>query len=61
MASMADLGARLRSFSLEHPEADTIASLLRELAVDRPPAVTRAAGQRYRAQIDTPAGPKVLS
>lgn len=61
MTSMADLGARLGGFSLEHPEADQIASLLRELGVDRPPTVLRGAELRYRAAIETPGGLRELS
>ena len=54
MATIADLGARLRGFSLEHPEAEAIAVLLRELRVERAPVVAHGAELRYRAQIDTP-------
>ncbi|WP_246522870.1 VOC family protein [Neoroseomonas eburnea] len=60
MASMADLGARLRRFSLEHPDPEVVVSLLRKLAVDRPPVVTQGAEQRYRAQVDTPGGLREL-
>ncbi len=60
MAAIADLGARLRDFSLEHPDADRVATLLQELAVDRPPAVLPGAALRYSARIDTPAGPRSL-
>ena len=61
MASIADHGARLRSFSLVHPEAEMIAALLRELAAERAPSVTRGMELCYRAQIDTPAGLRELS
>lgn len=61
MASMADLGARLVGFSLEHPDAEGIASLLRDLAVDRPPTVIPGNVLRYRARIDTGAGRRELS
>jgi hypothetical protein len=61
MASIADLGARLRGVSLEHPHADVVAALLRDLGVDRPPMVTQSAQQCYRAQIDTPGGLRELS
>lgn len=61
MASIADLGARLRGFSLEHPEAEAIAALLLELGAERAPVITYGPELRYRAQIDTPAGLKELS
>ncbi len=61
MASIADLGARLRGFSLEHPEAEAIAALLRELGTERGPVVSHGPELRYRAQIDTPGGLKELS
>ncbi len=61
MATIADLGALLRGFSFEHPEAEAIASLLRELGTERAPLVTQGAGLRYRAQIETRAGLRELS
>ena len=60
MATMADLGARLRSFSLEHPQAPAILELYRELDIARPPAVVHGNSLRYRAAIETPAGMKEL-
>lgn len=38
---MADLAARLRSFSLEHSEAAELSKLYRELALDRAPAIVQ--------------------
>lgn len=61
MATIADLGARLRGFSLEHPEAEAIAALLRELRAERAPVVTHGSALRYRAQIETPGGLRELS
>ncbi len=61
MASITDLGARLRGFSLEHPEAGAIAALLQELETERGPVVGHGPELRYRAQIDTPGGLKELS
>ncbi len=61
MATIADLGARLRGFSLECPNADVVAALLRELGAARAPAVAGGAELRYRAQIETPAGLRELS
>jgi hypothetical protein len=60
MATIADLGARLRSFSLEHPDAAAISALYRDLDIDRPPAIVQGNSLRYRAQIETPAGVKEL-
>ncbi|KUL96550.1 riboflavin deaminase [Bosea sp. WAO] len=61
MAGIADLGARLRGFSLAHPQPETVAALYRELAVEGAPALTQAQRLRYHAQIETPAGPKELT
>lgn len=61
VADIPDLGARLRSFTLEHPEPDTVASLYRELRIDRPPEVWAGEEVRYRAIIETDAGSKVLT
>lgn len=60
MAAMADLGARLRAFRLEHPEPDAVSALYRDLGVDRPPAVVPGATLRYVAEIETPAGLRLL-
>ncbi|WP_306224861.1 VOC family protein [Bosea beijingensis] len=61
MATIADLGARLRGFSLEHPEAEAIAALMLELGTERGPVVTLGPELRYHAQIETPAGLRDLS
>jgi Glyoxalase-like domain len=60
MAAIANLGARLRSFTLEHPEPAAIEALYRAMHVDRPPVIDRGSRVRYRAQIETPAGLKEL-
>jgi hypothetical protein len=60
MATIADLGARLQSFSLEHPDAAAVSQLYRDLDIDRPPAVVQGDTLRYRARIETPAGLKEL-
>jgi hypothetical protein len=60
MATIPDLGARLRSFALEHPDAAAISRLYRQLDIDRRPAVVQGNNLRYRAQIETPAGVKTL-
>jgi hypothetical protein len=60
MTNVADRGARLRSFSLEHPDAAAISALYRDLRIDRPPAIAQGGSLRYRALIDTPAGVREL-
>ena len=61
MATIADLGARLRYFSLEHPEPERVAALYRELEIDRAPAVMRGSVLRYRAEIETLGGVRELT
>jgi hypothetical protein len=61
MASIPDLGARLRSLTLEHPNPPEIESLYRELSVEHPPSIKLGPKIRYRALIDTPAGLKELT
>lgn len=61
MAEIPDLGARLRSLTLEHPEPAVIETLYRELAIDRPPVIIQGPNIRYRAQIETPTGSKELT
>lgn len=61
MASIPDLGARLRSFTLEHPSSAAIETLYRELSIDHPPAIVQGPKVRYRAQIETPTGLKELT
>jgi len=61
MATIADLGARLCSFSVEHPDPQALSSFYRELGIDRAPAAMPGQKPRYRAQIKTPAGLKELS
>lgn len=60
MATIADPGARLRSFTLEHPDPAAVETLYRAMLVDRPPAIDRGSRLRYRAQIETPTGLKEL-
>jgi len=61
MASIPDLGARLRSLALEHPDPAAVQMLYRELTIDRPPAIVVGPNVRYRAQIETPSGLKELT
>lgn len=60
MSEIPDLGAKLQSITLEHPDPDTIKTLYRNLLIDRPPVVIRGSDLCYRAQIKTPSGLKEL-
>ena len=60
MATIADLGARLRSVSLDHPDADAISARLQEIGVDPLLTIRPGADFRYRARIETPAGMREL-
>ena len=61
MENIADLGARLVSFSLQHPDAKPLSHCYRKLNVDRPPDILQGSDLRYCAQIETPAGIRELS
>ena len=61
IASIPDLGARLRSLTLEHPNSATIETLYREFAIEHPPVIVQAPKVRYRALIETPTGLKELT
>ncbi len=61
MATIADLGARLVSFTLDHPEPTAIAALYRDLAVEGGPTLVRGARRHYRAVIETPSGRRELT
>jgi Glyoxalase-like domain len=56
MASIPDLGARLRSLTLEHPNPTAIETLYRELSIEHPPVIIQAPKVRFRAVIETPTG-----
>jgi hypothetical protein len=60
MAVIPDLGARLVSFSIAHPDSTAVEALYRELAVDRPPVVVPGGDLRYHARVQTAAGVKEL-
>jgi len=61
MADIPDLGARLQSLTLEHPDPAAIAALYRDLSIDCPPAIVPGPTIRFRAQIETPTGLKELT
>lgn len=56
-----DLGARLRSLTLEHPEPERIVALYDALGIEGAPAVVGGAELRYRAAIETPSGLRTLT
>ena len=60
MSDIPDLGARLVSFTLQHPEPERIRALYDGLAIDRPPEIRAGPSFRYEAQIETPEGLRVL-
>jgi hypothetical protein len=61
VAAMADLGAKLRSLIVEHPDPDAVSALYRRLGVDQLPEVRKGPKLRYRAQIATASGLKELT
>jgi hypothetical protein len=61
IAAIPDLGARLLSLILEHPDPAGIAGLYHDLAVDRPPLIVHGSQVRYRAIIETPNGLRELT
>ncbi len=60
-AAIPDLGARLRSFTLEHPDPAAIAALYRDLSIAESPEVVAGPELRYGAWIATPDGLRLLS
>lgn len=61
VSAIPDMGARLRSLTLEHPDPSDVEALYRKLAIDHPPVVVQGPITRYRAYIETPAGLKELT
>ena len=61
MDDIPDMGARLSGFRLEHPDPGPVKALYRDLAIDRCPSVVQGREVRYVAQIDVPAGSRVLT
>lgn len=61
IAGMPDLGARLHSFIVQHPEPAEVAALYGRLGVENPPEIRRGERLRYLAMIETPAGLKELT
>lgn len=61
MAEIPDMGARLRSMTLEHPDPEYIETFYRDLSIGRAPSVVYGPQLRYRAAIETASGLKELS
>lgn len=61
MATIADLGTRLKSLVLTHPDPFSVSRIYRELVIERPPDIVAGPELRYRARIETPAGMKELT
>jgi len=59
--SMPDFGFRLKSFQIEHPEADQVRELYADLEIIDPPTVIKAKNFRYIAEIETPRGVALIS
>jgi hypothetical protein len=57
---MPDLGARLVSFEIEHPDPASLVRLYEELDVVDPPRVRKGEQVRLRAMIDAPSGVKEM-
>lgn len=60
IATIPDLGARLSSFTLEHPDPSAVQRLYDDLSVEGAPTVVQGPKLRYRAIIETPSGMKEL-
>lgn len=60
MSDIPDLGARLISFFLEHPQPETITPTYEGLKIDRPPEIRPGEVFRYEAEIETPDGLRTL-
>lgn len=60
IAAMADLGARLQTFVIEHPDPDEVTALYEKLSIENPPDVQMGDQVRYRATIQTSSGLKEL-
>jgi len=61
MDDIPDLGARLNTFSLAHPDLTAIQKLYRELRIDNALSITAGPEVRYIAEIETPTGLRVLT
>lgn len=60
IASMPDLGVRLRSFTIEHPDPGRVEALYESLCIENAPRVEKGDSLRYRAEVQTAGGLKAL-
>jgi len=60
MSDIPDLGARLVSFALRHPDPAMVRTTYAALNIDRPPSVHSGPALRYQAEIETPEGLRKL-
>jgi len=60
MDEIPDMGARLVSLTLEHPDPSAIEALLGALGIDRAPRVVQGPALRFTARIETPQGLRTL-
>lgn len=60
MSDIPDLGARLVSLSLEHPEPKNVRDVYDGLKIDRPPSISHGPDFRYEAEIKTRDGLRTL-
>lgn len=60
MSDIPDLGAKLVSFTLRHPEPESLRTAFAELEIDRPPTVQFGPELRYQAEVRTTEGLRIL-
>jgi TusA-related sulfurtransferase len=58
--AMPESGARLASFTVEHPDAEAIGGIFRQMGLADPPTLRAGPVPRLEAEIDTPSGPRGL-
>ena len=61
MADIPDLGGRLKSLTLEHPDPTAIETLYIDLSIDRLPDIVSGPEIRFLARIETPSGLRQLT
>ncbi len=61
MESIPDLGARLVSFTMTHPDLPAVTALYESLAISGAPTLVEGPQLRYHATIDTPSGLRRLT
>lgn len=61
MDDIPDMGAVLKSFSMTHPNPTEMQALYQELRIKGAPEITAGSNVRYRAEIETPSGLRILT